>query len=360
MPLIFNTMFDNISIRAGSKAIEIIKDEGLDLSRIKVLAGASGSAKFLVLTGIDRVLISLFKNRTDPLYLIGTSIGAFRMAALCQNDPLNAIATLEKEYIAQQYTSRPTKEDVTRETKRILDAYIADKDIKSMLNHPFMKIGFLSNRCKGILKHNPLFLQWLGLMLAAGVNLFSRNGLGFFLERALFCGPGKLPPFASMDQFPMNLYELTPSNFKAALLSSGSIPIAMEGVSDIDGAPGIFRDGGILDYHLDIPFLQDSDKLVLYPHFYEHITPGWFDKKLNRKPNSRYMENVVLVSPSNKFVERLPLGKIPDRKDFTTFKGKDKERKAYWNTALEENKKLGEEFFEAIQSKKIQQIVKPL
>ncbi len=360
MPLIFDTMFDNISIRAGSKAIEIIQDEGLDLSRIKVLAGASGSAKFLVLTGIDRVLISLFKERTDPLYLIGTSIGAFRMAALCQKDPLNAIATLEKEYIIQQYTSRPAREDVTRETKRILDAYIADKEISSMLNHPFMKIGFLSNRCKGFLKHDALFFQWIGLMLAAGVNLFSRSGLGYFLERALFCAPGKLPPFAAMDQFPMNIYELTPSNFKSALLSSGSIPIAMEGVGDIDGAPGIFRDGGILDYHLDIPFLPDSNGLVLYPHFYEHITPGWLDKKLNRKPNSCHMENVVLVAPSRKFVERLPLGKIPDRKDFTTFKGRDKERKAYWNTVLEENKKLGEEFFEAIQSKKIQQVIKPL
>ncbi|RLB98751.1 MAG: patatin-like phospholipase family protein, partial [Deltaproteobacteria bacterium] len=38
-------MFDNISILAGSKAIDIIRDEGLDLTRVKVLAGASGSAK---------------------------------------------------------------------------------------------------------------------------------------------------------------------------------------------------------------------------------------------------------------------------------------------------------------------------
>ncbi|MCP4717996.1 MAG: patatin-like phospholipase family protein, partial [Desulfobacteraceae bacterium] len=88
-------MFDNISICAGARALEIIQDEGLDLSRVKVLAGASGSAKFLVLTGIDRVLISLFRERTDPLYLIGTSIGAFRMAAFCQKDPLGAIGQLE-------------------------------------------------------------------------------------------------------------------------------------------------------------------------------------------------------------------------------------------------------------------------
>ncbi len=102
-------MLDNISILAGSKAIEIIQDEGLSLSRVKVLAGASGSAKFLVLTSIDKVLISLFKGRTDPLYLIGTSIGAFRMAAFCQKDPVKAIKILERKYIEQHYEFKPAK-----------------------------------------------------------------------------------------------------------------------------------------------------------------------------------------------------------------------------------------------------------
>ena len=354
------SMFDNISILAGSKAIDIIRDEGLEPARVKVLAGASGSAKFLVLTGIDRVLMSLFKDRTDPLYLIGTSIGAFRMAAFCQKDPLAALRTLEQEYITQQYDLKPTKEDITRESLRILDAYIDDKEIEAMLNHPFMKISFLSNKCKGLLKKEHFILQWLGIGLAAGANLLSRNTLGFFFERALFCGPGKPPPFASMNQFPMNIYGLTPSNFKSALLSSGSIPIVMEGISSIEGAPGVFRDGGIIDYHLDIPFLPHEDALVLYPHFYEKITPGWFDKALNRKPCSKHMKNVVLIAPSDKFVKSLPFEKIPDRKDFTSFKGKDKERMAYWRVVVEKNRQMGDEFYEAVQSGKIRQIVKPL
>lgn len=353
-------MFDNISVRAGSKAIQIIQDEGLDPARIKVVAGASGSAKFLVLTGIDRVLISIFKDRTTPLYLIGTSIGAFRMAAFCQKDPLEAIGRLEHEYIEQQYSLKPTRHDVTLETRRIMDAYIDDEKIPAMLQHPVMKINFLSNKCKGLLKQEQLILQWAGLVLAAGTNLLSRNSLGYFLERALFSGVGTRPPFAAMDQFPMNHYNLTPANFKEALLSSGSIPVAMEGVSNINGAPGVFRDGGILDYHLDIPFLPESDGLVLYPHFYQTITPGWFDKGLHRPPCEKNMENVVLIAPSNQFVKSLPLGKIPDRKDFMAFKGKDAQRKAIWRIIIEQNKVLGNEFFEAVQSGKISQIVQPL
>ncbi len=360
MPLISPTMFENISIQAGSKALEIIQDEGLDMDRVRVLAGASGSAKFLVLTGIDRVVISLFKDRTLPLYLLGTSIGAFRMAAFCQPDPLVALETLEQEYIAQQYSLKPTPKEVTAETRRILDAYINDDQIEAMLSHPFMRLSFLSNKCRGLLTSDHPFFQWPGLLLAAGGNLLGRKHLGYFLERALFCSPGPLPPFAGMDEFPIHIHGLTPSNFKQALLSSGSIPIAMEGVSDICGVPGVFRDGGVLDYHLDIPFLPGSDQLVLYPHFYDFITPGWFDKNLHRKPDLKNLENLVLVSPSRKFVRDLPLGKIPDRKDFMAYRGEDDQRRVHWRTAIEKNRQLGDEFAEAVESGKIKEIVRPL
>ncbi len=353
-------MLDNISILAGSKAIKIIRDEGLDLSRVKVLAGASGAAKFLVLTGIDRVLMSLFKNRIDLLYLIGTSIGAFRMAAFCQKDPLAAIDILEKEYIAQTYPLKPTKQELTCGTQRILNAFIDDRQIESTLHHPFMRISFLSNKCRGILKSERKWLEWAGMAMAAGANLINRNWLAYFFERALFCSPSALPPFSTMDQFPIHLFNLTPANFKQALISSGSIPIVMEGVPNIDGIKGCFRDGGILDYHLDIPFLPDDDGLVLYPHFYEKITPGWFDKSLNRQPSPRNMENVVLVAPSKKFVANLPMGKIPDRNDFYTFRGSDKERQNVWGNVVKKNRILGDELFEAIQSKQIRKIVKPL
>jgi len=353
-------MFENISVLAGSKAIEIIRDEGLNLSRVKVVAGASGAAKFLVLTGIDRVLLSQFKQRTDPLYLIGTSIGAFRMAAYCQRDPVDALGKLERKYIAQYYDSRPNRKEITDESWKILHAYIDDDEIEYIINHPFMRICFLSNKCKGPLKSETLWVQGLGVALASVVNRLSRNRLCYFFERALFCASKEKPPFASMNQFPLGIYGLTQSNFKTALLSSGSIPMAMEGISNIDGVSGIFRDGGILDYHLDIPFLPNENGLVLYPHFYEHITPGWFDKSLNRKPDKKNMKSVVLVAPSNRFVDSLPFGKIPDRKDFKTFFGKDKERVEYWKKVVEKNKKLGDEFFEAIESGRIREIIKPI
>ncbi len=354
-------MLENISIRAGSRAIKIIREEGLNLARVKVLAGASGSAKFLVLAGLDKVLISMLKGRKKSLYLLGTSIGAFRMAAFCQSDPLAAIETLEREYIDQQYVLKPSKEEITGGTLKILNAYIDDQELSFMLNHPFMRLNFLSNRCKGLLKSDHYLGQCAGLGVAAGLNLLRRKFLGFCLERALFHPPGKLPPFSGMSEFPLVLHSLTPQNFKTALLSSGSIPLAMSGVSNIQGVPGVFMDGGILDYHLDLPFLpEDRENLVLFPHFYETITPGWFDKSLKRNPSASHMENVVVIAPSQKFIHTLPFSKIPDRKDFYAFKGNDQQRKIHWKNAADQSRLLGEDFFEAVQSGKIRHMVKPL
>jgi hypothetical protein len=351
-------MYGNLSIRAGKKALEIIRDEGFEPSRVKVVAGASGAAKFLVLTGIDRAFLAMVKDRKQPLYLIGTSIGAFRMAAYCQKDPIRAIDTLERDYIAQHYGAKATREDVSLQSRRILDSFIADEDVDDILSHPFMRLSFLANKCKGPLRSDNKLLQAGGLILASGANRIHRRMLGLFFKRALFHENRERPPFAEMNDFPLDVYSLAKSNFKNALMASASIPYVMRGIDDIQGIPGMFRDGGILDYHLDLPFLpKGDDGIVFYPHFYPYITPGWFDKNLGRKPHPENMENVVLVSPSEKFVKDLPFGKIPDRMDFGTFAGDSKGRMAYWRESADLNVALGEEFYEAVQSNRIKEMV---
>jgi len=79
-------------IKAGPKALALIRDEGLRPERIRVMAGAAGGPKWLVLYHLDRLLFSsFFKVRATPLHFIGSSIGAWRFAALSQPDPLDAL-----------------------------------------------------------------------------------------------------------------------------------------------------------------------------------------------------------------------------------------------------------------------------
>ncbi len=353
-------MFDSISVLAGDRAFEIIKDEGLDLARVKVFAGASGAAKFLILTGIDRVLMPLLKHRKDPLHLIGSSIGAFRMAAYAHKEPIKAINTMEYGYIHQFYPSkRPGKDAITDKSIEIMNSYIKDGDIDYILNNPDMTISFLAAKSRHLAKSENNIMQTLNLAVAATANYINRRYLGYFFERAVFSSVNDIN-FRFSDTFRTHRYLLTKENFKKALMASGSIPVMMRGVPDIAGAPGMFRDGGMIDYHLDIPFLddRDRDRLVLFPHFYEYVIPGWLDKYTNRRARVENLKNTVIIAPSRDFVHSLPYHKIPDRKDFNRLS--DEERVRYWNTVVNKNHQLGDELHEAIESGRIRKIVKKI
>jgi hypothetical protein len=69
------------------------------------------------------------------------------------------------------------------------------------------------------------------------------------------------------------------------------------------------------------------------------------------------LENLVLLSPSPAFVASLPDKKIPDRNDFYTYKGRDKERIATWRRAAEMSRRLVDEFVDAVESGKIKKEV---
>jgi len=212
----------------------------------------------------------------------------------------------------------------------------------------------MSVRCRGLTASDRIGALLPGLLLAALSNIISRKSLSLFFERTLLYDQREIPPFFNMNGFPIRKVPLTDKNFRKALLASGSIPVAMSRVTDIPGArKGTYRDGGVIDYHMDIPFMKDSDGIVLFPHYTNRVIPGWFDKKLLwRKPDPSNMENVLLLHPSAEFIKRLPYGKIPDRNDFRLFNGRDNERMDYWNRAIKESERLGEEFLDAVQDRK--------
>jgi len=144
-----------------------------------------------------------------------------------------------------------------------------------------------------------------------------------------------------MNDFPTDKVPLNNENLRLAVLASGSIPLIVNGINEIPGAAhGYYRDGGLIDYHMSIPYGVDKG-IVLLPHFSKKIIPGWLDKFAGiRKPDSKYLENVLLLAPSESFIESLPLSKIPDRSDFKRFKGNDKARIEYWTEVTRRSEEL--------------------
>lgn len=351
------TMFSNISVYAGKRARRIILERGLREDDIAGLIGASGGPKFLVLAGLDRYIFSnWFKKRREPLDILGSSIGAWRGAAFACEDPAAKHELFVNAYLSQHYDKKPSAADVTAESIRIMDMYIQVPDVDYILNRSKMRLHIISARCSGLSASDNNALLTASFAPAVLLNLASRNALLGIFGRTMFYDTRSSSNFRSIAA-PQSRVALTAENIRGAILSSGSIPLVMEGISSIPGAPeGTYRDGGLTDYH-PVP-VREHGGILLYPHFTERIVPGWLDKGLPwRKPSRDSLADILLIAPSKKFIQSLPYGKIPDRTDFKKFEGNDSERLRYWNEVIKKSSVMGEEFMEAAAGNRIKEIM---
>lgn len=355
-------MHDSLSLIAGSNALQIIRDEGLNPERIRVVTGAAGGPKWLVLGGLDRVLFgTFFRDRKNPLFLLGSSIGSWRFAAAAQKNSVSAIDRFEKAYLGQFYSRMPSTDEVSEASRKILDEYLDDRNIGEILSHPYMRLSLLAVRSRNLFAGTSRARLAAGMAAATIANAVSRSAMGVFFDRTLFFDPRDEPPFHGLDSFRIHRVPLGKENLKPGIMASGSIPMVMNGVSRIIGAPdGVYRDGGMIDYQLDIAADPEPDRIVLYPHYTDMVIPGWLDKHLPwRRAHPHTMRNTLIVCPSRGFIENLPFKKIPDRNDFMKFHGRDEERLSYWRKVIDSGRMLADEFMEAVGSGKIRNAVTP-
>jgi len=358
-------MAGNLVFYAGTKAMSAISRHGLRPEMVKAVLGVAGGPKWLVLHGLDRAIFSSwFNGRTEPLFLFGSSIGSWRFAAVSQNDPSGALGRFLSAYIGQHYSLSPTREEITLECAKIIESLLGNSGTEEILNHPFLRLVVSTAHCKWPVASDNRVLLSLGLMDTAIYNAVHRAGLRFFFDRVLFFDTRNSPPLLGPYDVETKQVPLSAGNLKDVLLASASVPLLMRGVNNIADAPGgMYRDGGIIDYHFDLPIMRDDDDqegVILFPHYTVRIIPGWFDKTLPwRKPRASNMDRLLLVSPSSQFLERLRYGRIPGREDFSFFSGRDDERVKYWKEVIEAGASLGEEFLDAVDSGAVRELVKP-
>jgi hypothetical protein len=349
-----------LSFRAGPGALQAIQKQGFSAELVGTMAGASGGAKWLVLSKLDRVVAdTLVPCLRGPVHLIGSSIGAWRFACYAQRSPLEAIERFEEAYLGQTYSEDPDRDEITAKSREILDYVLGASGTAEILSHPVLRTNVMTVRSRHVTASEQPAVLVPGLLAAAALNAVSRRSLGAFFERVLFYDARDLPPFYDARGFPLTQVALSDENLKDAIVATGSIPMVLSGVRDITGAPpGMYRDGGVIDYHLDLP-QSAPERMTLYLHFIDRIVPGWFDKKLSwRKPDPSNVDRTILVSPSREFVSRLPYAKIPDRRDFVNFE--PDERVRAWRTVVDMCDELADEFHEVLEKDQLAARLEPL
>ena len=337
-----------LSVCLGREAAARIAREGWSADLFSLLLGASGGPKWFILGHLDRLLFGDFLQRgSQPLSALGSSIGSWRHACLAMADPVAAIARLEQGYLNQHYASKPSAAEVSEVSRNILQQVLGEDGTRGLCQHPRIRSHIVTARGRGPAAASSTALLATGMGVAALGNTVSRRMLKLHFQRVVFHSGDAQSPGLALHDFSTRYCALRQDNVAAALHASGAIPFVLTGERDIPGAPpGQYWDGGIIDYHFDLGQYR-GDGLILYPHFSASIIPGWFDKFLPwRQAAIHEVDKLVLLCPSEPFIADLPLGKIPDRSDFTRLE--HGERVRYWEQCIKRSEALAEEFAELI------------
>ncbi|UUZ63646.1 phospholipase [Polaromonas sp. P1-6] len=357
-----------LRIYAGPKARQHIEQNGLQPQDIGVVPGAAGGPKGLILGALDRFIFGEWLAASShEVHLVGASIGAWRMATACLNDPVAAFERLEHDYIHQHYElqpgqKRPTAEFVSAQFGQSLQSFYGGR-VQEVLSHPRYRLHIVTSRGRHMLSHEHKLGTPLGYLGAFLSNSLHRRAMGAWLERVVFSSQNAALPFATSDYRTRQVH-LDEANFNPSLQASCSIPFVLKSVHNIPGAPpGAYWDGGIADYHLHLNYASNSiatsevsvnatgtnalknPGLVLYPHFQKAVVPGWLDKGLKwRHKPTHFLDNMLLLAPDPDWIKTLPNGKLPDRTDFTRYGPDLQGRVKAWSAATAASQQLADEW----------------
>jgi hypothetical protein len=365
-----------LCLYAGPLARLHLERHGLKASDISTIPAAAGGPKGLILGALDRFIFGSWLDQSaQKVDLVGASIGAWRMATACLNDPAAAFAQLERDYIHQHYeflpgNKMPPAEVVSEGFGQSLQKFYGGR-VHEVLAHPRYRLHVMTSRGRHLLGREHGLRTPLGYLGAFLTNTLHRKAMGAWLERVVFSVPSGAQsgapcaplPFAT-DDYRTRQVRLDEANFYPALQASCSIPFALKAIHNIPGAPpGAYWDGGITDYHLHLNYAAAPNTigsrardqtlgnpvsqkgLVLYPHFQRSVVPGWLDKGLKwRHRATHHLDTMLLLAPNPEWVKTLPNGKLPDRSDFPRYGNDLANRVKAWSGAVRMSTQLVDEF----------------
>jgi hypothetical protein len=343
-----------LQIHAGPRALRVLRDRGLRPQDVRIVPGAAGGPKGLILNALDRFVFGRWlADVPQTVHLPGASIGAWRLATACLRDPAAELARMADDYVRQTYDHAPGKAPKPSHVSAVfgakLDERFAGREAE-VLGHARLRLHVFTSRGRRLLHRQGPVRMPLGYLGAFVANAASRRALGAWLERVIFSDPRDPLPIALHDVRTRRV-PLATANLRPSILASCSIPFWLDAVTGIAGAPpGAYWDGGITDYHLHLDYgsvaaSEDCAGLVLYPHFQKTVVPGWLDKALkHRHRATAHLDNVVLLSPGPEWVATLPNGKLPDRGDFKAYGDDLDARVGAWTRAVREGERLADEF----------------
>ncbi|KHL72118.1 hypothetical protein PpSQ1_22685, partial [Pseudomonas putida] len=143
-----------LTFKAGKRALQQIRERGLQAMDVGVVPGAAGGPKPLGIQGLDLALFGEWlPSAPRQRALIGASIGSWRFASACLDDPVAGIRRLGELYTEQDFAKGVTAAQISRSCQQMLDNLLQGRDGQILAN-PHYRLNILVVKSHGHLAHD--------------------------------------------------------------------------------------------------------------------------------------------------------------------------------------------------------------
>ncbi len=341
---------EKIKLVAGREAYQWISQYGIRAEDVQAVVAAAGGPKWFTTYGLVRFILGdLLRGAEQKIDFVGSSVGSWQMATALTQDPFSALDRMKDTYAGHIYSEKPSSKEISDACEMIIRSMLDDQQ-GHVIDHNSRSLHIMTSRGKGLLAIPRKVALIPGFASTIVLNMAGRKNIRHVVERVVFSSGNQLPYKEELDILPTYKVRLNQENLIPAFKASGSIPLTMQPVLNPPYAPeGVYWDGGITDYHITLPYSYDRG-IVLHPHFGSKVLPGWFDKQNPRKPvaSEDMMSRVLLIYPSDAYIDSLPRKRISDLRDFYEFGTDQTARIHYWREISQRSHELASELKELV------------
>lgn len=208
-----------LDLRAGPRALAHLRERGLAPADVRAIPAAAGGPKGLALIPFDERIARDWLPAMPRVELAGASIGAWRMAALSQRDPLPALARLKRAYVREQNYRRDPSAAEVGATIRAVARQVLDGGV--LRPRDGVSLDVLVARSRGPLAGRRDRRAFARVALS---NVLARSQLARHLERVVFHAGAPSTLSEPHDAFGLVRVPIETANVEDALTASGSIP----------------------------------------------------------------------------------------------------------------------------------------
>jgi hypothetical protein len=308
---------------------------------------AAGPRAF-VSSGFEASLASsyLSNNIKSEKWLIGGSTGGLRALAFVNSLLLkqDLACKIKDHYCEMYYKHGFTSDKLHAMMLEMFDSVCPNDVLKEALEHDTFKVAILVSELRYPFSLLPVILLRPFLAIVVLLHLVLPSLIEtLFFKRLCFYSGHSPPSFLGLEDS-VEFCKLTINNCQQVLHATTSMPLISKTCTFIKGkGPGVYFDGGITDYYLNMKINGANGLLLGDLHPTSPIYRSALDLFVpwRRHLPDEYFEHVSVIRPTENFLKSLEPRSLPSVRDWFSkeYIKYPEKRKDSWNLVYDLSQK---------------------